>query len=146
MIQAVADDGFIADKADRIAVMEKRGGLPASLQYFGRGMIPAHHIHRNSHRQTPSNGPMREPCPKTYPWFCESGLLIFHLQRQLGIDIPAIVAGAMGQLGVGTLRTADVMNRPQRVMRTPLTLAGLADFHDRLHARTPGRGKKTAHP
>lgn len=133
MIQALADDFLIANKADRIAVMEKRRGLPASLQYFGRGMIPAHYIHRNSHRQTPSKGPMRE-ARQPYPWSGESGLLIFHLQRQLGIDIPAIIAGAVWKLGVGTLRTAYVMNRPQRVMRTPLTLARLTDFHDRLHA------------
>ena len=62
-------------------------------------------------------------------------LFIFHLQRQLGIDVTTIVASAMRQLGVGTLRAADVMDRPQRMMRTPLTLARLADFHDRLHDR-----------
>jgi hypothetical protein len=61
------------------------------------------------------------------------GLFLLHLQRQLRVHIPAVVAGAVGQLGAAALGAPDEMDRGQRVMRPTPTLAGFADLLYRLH-------------
>ncbi len=49
-----ADGVLVAHEQNHVPITEKRRGLPASLQDFGGSMVPAHHIHRNSHRHSPS--------------------------------------------------------------------------------------------
>ena len=58
---------------------------------------------------------------------------LFHLQRKFRVDIPAIVAGTVGQFRIAALRTSDIMNRPQCVVRAALALARLAVFLNRQH-------------
>src|SRR5688572_11799407 len=73
------------------------------------------------------------------------GLLRFllDLEGELRVDVPAVVAGAVGELGGAALGAADVVDRLQRVVGTALALAGLADLlyglHDELLGRTPAR-------
>ena len=55
------------------------------------------------------------------------------LQCQLGVDIPAVFAGAVGKLGRGALRTPHIMGGLEGVMRAALALPLLADFLYRLH-------------
>ena len=38
------------------------------------------------------------------------------LQCQLGVDVPAVVAGAVGKLGAAALGATDVVNRLERVV------------------------------
>src|SRR5207249_3412101 len=70
-------------------------------------------------------------------------LIFLDRQRQRGIDVPAVVARAMRELGVATLRAIDVMDGLERVMRTPLALASLAGLLNGKHetllpSRQPG--------
>jgi len=60
-------------------------------------------------------------------------LFLLDRERELGIYETAVVAGAMGQLGIAALRTADVMDGLEGVMRAAFALAHLADFLDWLH-------------
>src|SRR2546423_485921 len=53
-------------------------------------------------------------------------LVRVHLERQLRVDVAAVVAGGVGQLAGPALGTADVMDRPQRVVRAALSLARFA--------------------
>ena len=55
------------------------------------------------------------------------------LQSELGIDVPAVVAGAVRELGVAALWTADVVNGLQRLVRAALALARLANALNRKH-------------
>jgi hypothetical protein len=66
-------------------------------------------------------------------------LFRFHLQGKLGINVSAVVASAMGQLGISALRTTHVMNGRQGVMRAAFALTRLTVFLDRLHEATPAR-------
>jgi hypothetical protein len=88
-------------------------------------MIAAHHIHRNSHHILLRGGRMS---------LC---LFFFHLKRQFGIDVTAIVAGTVWELGVATLGAAHVMDRAQRMMGAAFALSRFADFHDGLHCELP---------
>src|SRR5687767_932130 len=59
--------------------------------------------------------------------------LLIDLQRELGVDVPAIVAGAVRQLGVAALWAAHVVDRLEGLMRSTLALAALGMFLDREH-------------
>src|SRR5262245_4766218 len=63
----------------------------------------------------------------------ELGSFLFDLKRQFWVDVAAVVAGAVRQLGVAVLGTANVRNRPQSMMRPPLALSRLADSLYGLH-------------
>ena len=56
-----------------------------------------------------------------------------HLQRELGIDVTAVVACAVRKLGVAALGAADGMDGLERVVRSPLALAGFAVLLNREH-------------
>src|ERR1700760_4016849 len=58
-----------------------------------------------------------------------------HLQRELRIDVSAVVACAVGELGVAALRAAHIVNRLERKVRTALSLAGFAVFLNPKHRR-----------
>src|SRR5258707_3804487 len=87
-------------------------------------MITSHDIDRGAHQESS---------------LASRGLFLFLLdgQGQLGVDVTAIVARAVGQLGIAALGTADVMDGLQGVMRAAFALAHLADSLDRLHDRAP---------
>src|SRR5215204_3781579 len=73
-----------------------------------------------------------------------SALVGVHLQRQLRVDVPAIVARAVGQLPGAALGAADVVDRLQRVVRAALALARLAGLLNGKHGEsTPARTAAT---
>src|SRR4051794_35477837 len=59
--------------------------------------------------------------------------LFLDLQGQLGVDVPAVVAGAVRELGVAALGAGDVVDRLEGVVRAALALAGLAGLLDGKH-------------
>src|SRR5687767_9058019 len=61
------------------------------------------------------------------------GLFLVHLKRQLRVDVPAVVAGAVRELAGAALGTADVVDRLQRVVRAALALARLAGLLNGKH-------------
>jgi hypothetical protein len=61
---------------------------------------------------------------------------LFDLQGKLGIHIAAILARTVRELGVSALRTAHKVDRLERVMRTPLALAGFGMSLNRKHANS----------
>ena len=70
-------------------------------------------------------------------------LVLIHLERKLGVHVPAVVAGGVGELGRAALRAADVMNGPQRVVGAAFALARLAVLLNGEHVElTPA----PAHP
>ena len=58
---------------------------------------------------------------------------LLDLKGELGIDVPAIIARTMRELGVTALRTTNIMNRLERQMSPALALAGFAVFLDGKH-------------
>lgn len=62
-----------------------------------------------------------------------SGLLATDLQRQLRINISAVIARAVRKLGLPTLRAAHIVNWLQCQVGAALALPRLAVFLNRLH-------------
>src|SRR5258708_343663 len=62
------------------------------------------------------------------------GLTGFHLQRQLRVDVAAVITRRVRKLRASALRAPHVMDRLKGVVRTPLTLARFTVFLDRKHA------------
>src|SRR3954467_14893181 len=65
------------------------------------------------------------------------GRFLVRLQRELRVDVPAVVAGAVGELGVAALRAADVVDRLEGQVGPALALAGLGGFLDWKDGRAP---------
>ena len=65
--------------------------------------------------------------------FCGLTLGRIDVQRELRVDKPAILARAVRQLGAPALRTAHIMDRLKRLVRSALAFARLAVFLDRKH-------------
>src|SRR4051794_26527446 len=68
-----------------------------------------------------------------------SPFLFLDLQRQLRVDVAAVVAGAVWELGVAALGAGDVMDRLEGVVRAALALAGLAGLLNGKHVVLQGR-------
>src|SRR5205809_478386 len=77
---------------------------------------------------------------------CRLSLVLVHLERKLGVHVAAVVAGGVGELGGAALGAADGMDRPQRVVRQALALAGLAVFlngeHVEIHSCAEAAGNE----
>jgi len=61
------------------------------------------------------------------------GLLMIDLKRELGVHVPAVVAGGVRKLGVAALGAAHVVDRLEGLMSPALALARLGMFLDRKH-------------
>src|SRR5690349_14385868 len=60
-------------------------------------------------------------------------LVLLDLESQLRVDVAAVVAGRVGELGVAALGAADVVDRLERLVRTAFALARLADALNGQH-------------
>ena len=126
---------FVADQVEHIVAGEQWHGVPAALEDRLRRLVTAHDVHRCTHPRF-----LRESL----------GRFLIDLERQLGVHIPAVIAGTVRQLGVAALRAADVVDRLEGVMGPALALARLGMFLDGKHRfnscdtgnlRERGRGK-----
>src|SRR5262245_38833507 len=68
--------------------------------------------------------------PPSYSFLCA-----FDLKRQFRVDVAAVVAGGVRQLGRAALRTADIVNRPQRLMRAAFALPRFGNPLYRQHKK-----------
>src|SRR5438034_32184 len=69
-------------------------------------------------------------------------LVRLDLQGELGVDVAAVVAGGVRQLGAAALGAAYVMNRLEGQVGAALALAGLTVFLDGKHDELLGFARR----